>query len=140
MPTRPSAESSPVGARNDGLKILLADDSAVARIFAARLLEHSGHEVDIVSDGRQAVEAARRSAYDLILLDVHMPEMDGIEATVSLRAGGCTVPIVALSGTAAPHELQVCLDAGMNGTLEKPFTLKAFDDECRRIRRRGGDV
>lgn len=117
------------------LRILLADDSAVARIFAARLLEFSGHDVDLVTDGQQAVDAARGAAYDLILMDVHMPVMDGIQAAIALRAGGCTLPILALSGTADREDLQNCRDAGMNGALEKPFTLDAFQEECRRIRR-----
>jgi CheY-like chemotaxis protein len=121
------------------LRILLADDSAVARIFAARLLEVSGHQVDLVTDGRQAVDAARSAVYDLILMDVHMPAMDGIQATMTLRAGGCTLPILALSGTADRDDLQDCLDAGMNGALEKPFTLDAFRHECLRLRRRAGD-
>ena len=131
---RADQQDKPPGDHSDRLRILLVDDSAVARVFASRLLEFAGHEVDVVTDGRQAVEAARGGAYDMILMDVHMPEMGGIEATIALRAGGCTLPILALSGTAAPQEFKDCLDAGMNGALEKPFTLDTFEGECRRIR------
>ena len=116
------------------LRILLVDDSAVARVFAARLLEFAGHEVDVATDGRQAVEAVRIDVYDMILMDVHMPGMNGIEATIALRAGGWTLPILALSGKAAAEDFKDCLDAGMNGALEKPFNLDTFEREFRRIR------
>lgn len=122
-----------------GLSILLVDDSTVARVFAARMLEFAGYKVDVVVNGKQAVEAVSRATYDMILMDVHMPEMDGIEATITLRAGGCTLPILALSGTAVPAEFKECLDAGMNGALEKPFTLDAFEQEFGRIRKPTGN-
>ena len=122
------------------LRILLVDDSAVARVFAARLLEFAGHEVDVATDGHQAVEAIRIDVYDLILMDVHMPEMDGIEATIALRAGGCALPILALSGTAAASDFKDCLDAGMNGSLEKPFNLDAFEREIGRVCNPTGDI
>jgi two-component system, sensor histidine kinase and response regulator len=121
------------------LRVLLVDDSAVVRVFAARLLEFAGHRVDVVTDGRQAVQAVRGGEYDLILMDVYMPDMNGIEATIALRAGGCTLPILALSGSVADQDFKDCLDAGMSGALRKPFTLEAFEQECRRIRRPGGD-
>ena len=88
-----------------------------------------GHKVDVVVNGNQAVAAETSASYDIILMDVHMPEMDGIEATITLRASGCTLPILALSGTVTSAEFRECLDAGMNGVLEKPFTLDAFEHE-----------
>lgn len=150
IPTRQPVEAVPAVdaaqsvdadvAQSGGLRILLVDDSTVVRVFAARLLEFAGHRVDVMTNGRQALQAVRGGEYDLILMDVYMPEMDGIEATIALRAIGCTLPILALSGTTADQDFKDCLDAGMSGALRKPFTLEAFEQECRRVRMTGGDA
>ena len=135
----PGEDAGRAAELTESLRILLVDDSAVVRVFAARLLEFAGHRVDVLTDGCEALQAVRGGEYDLVLMDVYMPEMSGIEATIALRAIGCTLPILALSGTTADQDFKDCLDAGMSGALRKPFTLEAFDQECRRIRRPGSD-
>lgn len=105
--------------------ILVADDMEVNRQLASVILERQGHRVTLVENGRQAIEAFTDSNFDLILMDVQMPGMDGLEATRRIRSleakkGGRT-PIVALTAYAAGDDKRKCLDAGMNGYLSKPF-------------------
>jgi CheY-like chemotaxis protein len=105
------------------LRILLADDASVNRTIGVIALGKAGHRVDVVGDGAQAVEAVRRSAYDLILMDVDMPVLDGIAATRQIRAlpGGQEVPILALSAYTSEEFATRCREAGMNGYIEKPI-------------------
>ena len=109
------------------LRILLAEDNPVNQQVAATMLRKRGHVVDIVADGRQAVDAVRARGYDILLMDVQMPEMDGLAATRAIREGphGRDVPIVALTAHALAGDRERCLAAGMNGYLTKPF--KAHD-------------
>lgn len=121
--------------RQEGrIRVLLADDTQLVRMFVTRLLEFAGHEVQTVETGREAVAAVRAGQFDLVLMDLQMPDLDGRAATVALRSGGCVVPIVALTATATNEERLACRDAGMNGFLAKPFTLAAFDAEWQRVR------
>jgi signal transduction histidine kinase/CheY-like chemotaxis protein/HPt (histidine-containing phosphotransfer) domain-containing protein len=105
--------------------ILLADDSATNRMLAVRLLEGRGHIVTAVDDGRQAVDAIRSTPYDVVLMDVQMPIMDGLEATEAIRAleeaSGDHTPIIALTAHALDSDRQRCLDAGMDAYVSKPF-------------------
>ncbi|MBS2035498.1 response regulator [bacterium] len=103
------------------LKILLAEDNRVNQKVAQRLLAQMGHEVTVVGDGAQAVAEARQSGFDLILMDIHMPEMDGLEAIQILRAEGHRLPIVALTALASLEDEQMCLNAGATAFLSKPF-------------------
>ena len=105
------------------LKILLADDASVNRTIGVIALGKAGHRVDVVGDGAQAVEAVRHGAYDLILMDVDMPVLDGIAATREIRAlpEGQEVPILALSAYTSEEFASRCRDAGMNGYIEKPI-------------------
>jgi signal transduction histidine kinase/ActR/RegA family two-component response regulator len=106
------------------LRVLVAEDSAINQFVAATLLEDIGVDADIVGDGLEAVASATRNRYDLILMDMQMPEMDGIEATRALRARGgrlATVPIIALTANAFDEDVRSCLDAGMNDFISKPI-------------------
>ncbi|QDV05026.1 Autoinducer 2 sensor kinase/phosphatase LuxQ [Planctomycetes bacterium Poly30] len=109
-----------------GIRVLAADDQVVNRRVLQRMLERIGLEGTLVEDGAQAVEAFRKGAYDLILLDCQMPVMDGYEATRSIRAldvhGAADVPILALSGSAGDEIGDVARAAGMNACLLKPIT------------------
>src|SRR5213076_2254799 len=82
-----------------------------------------GHQVDVVSNGREAVDAVGAESYDVVLMDIQMPEMDGFEATKRIRAlpQGGTLPIIALTAHALSGERERCLERGMTGYLAKPF-------------------
>jgi CheY-like chemotaxis protein/HPt (histidine-containing phosphotransfer) domain-containing protein len=105
------------------LEILVAEDNPVNQEVAATMLRRRGHLVDLVDDGRAAVAAAARKHYDLVLMDIQMPELDGFEATRAIRAlpAGADLPIVALTAHALSGERERCLAQGMNGYLAKPF-------------------
>src|SRR6059036_543300 len=111
------AESRP------SLRILVAEDNPVNQRVAAAMLLKRGHDVHIVSNGREAVEALRARDYDVVLMDIQMPEMDGFEATAAMRQlpSGRTLPIIALTADALTGERERCLAQGMTAYLTKPF-------------------
>ncbi len=107
-----------------GRRILLAEDMPVNQMVARGLLEARGHAVEIAADGREAIEKAAAFDYDLILMDMQMPHVDGLEATRAIRAGGGkrgSVPIVAMTANAFGSDQAACLEAGMNGFVSKPI-------------------
>src|SRR2546425_2809623 len=109
------------------LRILLAEDNPVNQQVATAMLLKRGHQVDVVGNGREAVDAVGKESYDLVLMDIQMPEMAGFEATEKIRAlpQGRTLPIIALTAHALSGERERCLARGMSGYLAKPF--KAHD-------------
>ena len=109
------------------LQILLAEDNPVNQQVAMAMLVKRGHQVDVVSNGREAVDAVGARKYDVVLMDIQMPEMDGFAATEAIRAlpQGRTLPIIALTAHALSGERERCLERGMTGYLAKPF--KAHD-------------
>ncbi len=111
--------------RRRSLRVLVADDSPTNRMLATRILERSGHHVMAVPDGDAAVAAYSTGAFDIVLLDIEMPIMDGIQAAKELRArhegNPRRLPIIAVSGHVAPEDRQRFLDAGFDDTLPKPF-------------------
>ena len=104
-------------------RILLAEDNPVNQQVAATMLRKRGHQVDIVGDGAQAITAVQAHTYDLVLMDIQMPVMDGLAATAGIRAlpQGRDVPIVAVTAHALAGDRERCLAAGMTGYLTKPF-------------------
>ena len=115
--------------RRPGARILLADDLDLNRKLIADMLSLEGHETVSVDNGAAAVEAASAFAYDLILMDMIMPVMDGLEATRAIRIlppPRGDVPIVALTANAFREHLDACLDAGMNSIVTKPMSIDAL--------------
>jgi len=110
------------------LRILLAEDNPVNQRLASRLFEKRGHSVVIVGNGRAAVEAFAKQAFDVIVMDVSMPEMDGLEATAAIRAtektAGGHVPVIAVTAHAMKGDREKCLAAGMDGYVAKPLQPK----------------
>ncbi len=106
------------------LRILVAEDNPVNQQVATGLLRKLGHFVDVASDGQEAVQAVRSFPYDLVLMDVQMPEMDGLEATRAIRdldLPASATPIIAMTANAMQGDDQICLEAGMNGYISKPI-------------------
>ncbi len=106
------------------LRILLADDNPVNCRIAVLMLEKAGHQIDVVNGGADAIEAVRGKTYDLVLMDVQMPEVDGLEATRRIRAlpvAHAGVPVIAITASAMQGDDQCCLDAGMNDYVTKPI-------------------
>jgi signal transduction histidine kinase/CheY-like chemotaxis protein len=122
------AASVPAG---QALNILLAEDNAVNVMVMRRMLQKRGHKVTVVGDGRRAIEAVAGGTFDLVFMDVQMPELDGLEATQEIRkreAGGNTrIPIFALTAHAMKSDRDVCVEAGMDGYLTKPINTKELD-------------
>jgi CheY-like chemotaxis protein len=116
------------------LKVLIADDSPTNLRLTTRMLENRDHSVTAVENGRLAVEAIRLGSYDVVLMDLQMPVMDGIEATAAIRADegrrGVHVPIVAIT---AYDDRQRCLEAGMDGYLAKPYRPQELFETVERM-------
>ena len=134
----PAAASLP-GGRPAGAsrRILLAEDNPVNQVVAVRLLEKRGHRVTVAANGREAVAAVRREPFDLVLMDVQMPEMDGFEATAAIRQAevstGAHLPVFAMTAHTMKGDAERCLAAGMDGHLPKPVRpaeLYAIVDGC----------
>jgi CheY-like chemotaxis protein/HPt (histidine-containing phosphotransfer) domain-containing protein len=112
--------------KSNGHRVLVAEDQFVNQQVASLSLRKLGYEIDVVPDGARAVAAWRTGRYDAILMDCHMPEMDGFEATRAIRReekAGTRIPIFALSASALPDEREACRVAGMDGFLAKPLDL-----------------
>ena len=114
------------------LRVLLAEDNPVNQRLASRLLEKRGHSVVVAANGREALDALEKENFDLVLMDVQMPVMDGFEATAAIRereAGGKVhLPIVALTAHAMKGDREKCLAAGMDGYLTKPIRPQELDE------------
>jgi CheY-like chemotaxis protein len=114
------------------LRVLLAEDNPVNQLLATRLLEKRGHRVTVAANGLEALAALEGESYDLVFMDVQMPEMDGLEATIAIRekekAGANRVPIIALTAHAMKGDQERCLEAGMDGYLSKPIRPQELDE------------
>jgi PAS domain S-box-containing protein len=127
---RPSVAQRRSRTAEHPLRILLAEDNPVNQEVAVHLIERRGHSVIVAENGREAVEAIERHKFDLVLMDVQMPEMGGLEATRVIRekekGSGHHLPIIAMTAHAMQGDREQCLEAGMDGYLAKPIDPKTF--------------
>lgn len=118
-------------ARRGGLRVLVAEDNQVNQLVATRILERLGHRVTVVSNGQEAVYAAQSGKFDVIAMDVQMPEMDGLEATAAIReterTTGAHIPIIAMTAHAMKTDRERCLEAGMDGYTSKPIRIEQLE-------------
>jgi CheY-like chemotaxis protein len=120
----------------EGLRVLVAEDNRVNQEVARRLLEKRGCRVVIAGDGLEAVEAFRNDIFDVILMDVQMPVLEGFESTKRIRvyeAGKSHIPIIALTANVMSGDRERCLAAGMDGFLSKPIRAEDLFEEIRRV-------
>ncbi len=116
-------------------RILVVDDNHINQKVARLLLECVGHTVDIVVDGQEAVDAVNSHPYDLVLMDIHMPKMDGITATKLIRergGNGATIPIIAVTAKAMAGDREIYLAAGMNDFVSKPINTAELHEAIAR--------
>jgi CheY-like chemotaxis protein len=124
VPNRTRTAVFPSASSERAFRILLAEDNPVNQRLTIRLLEKQGHSVMTVGTGIDAVHASAEERFDVILMDVHMPELDGIQATRRIRLRESTsrehVPIIAMTASAMKEDRQRCLNAGMDAYISKP--------------------
>lgn len=129
-PDRAGASGAAEGARFDGTRVLLAEDNAINALVARSLLEHLGCEVEVATNGGEAVDKACAFPFAVIFMDVRMPGLDGLDATRQIRAYesplGRRTPIVALTAGALTEEREECFAAGMDDFVGKPFTQQSL--------------
>jgi len=124
-----TVESSPIvmppSVAVRSLRILVAEDNRVNQLVVTRLMEKQGHSVTVAASGREAIAALTRDAFDVILMDIHMPELDGLQATRMIRAReqytGHHIPIIAVTAFAMKGDAEKCLEAGMDAYISKPI-------------------
>jgi CheY-like chemotaxis protein len=127
-----SAEPAAVAAGSEnprGLKILVAEDNKVNQIVTVRMLQKMGYQVDLACDGASAISRVEANPYDIVLMDLNMPGIDGLEAAKRIRlmpTAQSSVPIVALTASATDEDRSRCLAAGMNDYLSKPIEIHAL--------------
>lgn len=117
--------------------ILLAEDNPVNQKVAIRILKHLGYQADVVSNGQQVIKAIADKSYSLILMDVQMPEMDGLAATRYIRqqesiSNAKPIVIVAITANATDGDQAICFDAGMNDYISKPIQIERLKDVLHR--------
>lgn len=122
------SEDETLSKPGEGLQILLAEDNAINALLTRTLLEAEGAEVDTVEDGALALDAVSKKKYDLIFMDMRMPNMDGLESTRKIRAFGYDRPIIALTANAFDDDRNACFDSGMNDFMTKPVSAEELSE------------
>jgi len=141
--TRPIKEAPPnlvtrhsLREKSNHLRILLVEDNTVNQVLAVRLLEKRGHTVAVAGNGKEGLAALEKQPFDLVLMDVQMPEMDGFEATAAIRekekTSGNHLPIIAMTAHAMVGDKERCLEAGMDDYITKPIRVEELSDLLKR--------
>ena len=138
----PAEPAVPAGGPDTPRRILVAEDDVLNRLLIVRLLEKLGHQVTVARNGREAVPLAAAEAFDLVFMDMLMPEMSGPEATRAIRRSECStrshLPIIALTASGDPGDRALCLAAGMDGYASKPLSSQELAATIRRFATTGG--
>jgi two-component system, sensor histidine kinase len=137
----PAVGLATAGAAREPLRILLVEDHPINQKLALSLIERAGHRVTLAHNGEEGLHAAMQHPFDLVLMDMQMPVMDGLQATRAIRAHESAhqlarVPIVAMTANAMPSDRQACEDAGMDDFLSKPFKADALRELLRATQER----
>jgi PAS domain S-box-containing protein len=131
--------SSPLEGLGAPLRILLVEDNLVNQKVAVSMLKKRGHQITTANNGREGLNAIAQEPFDVVLMDVQMPVMDGWEATAAIRAhereSGTHVPIIAMTAHALNEDIDACRAAGMDGYVSKPFQIAALLEELSRVRK-----
>ncbi len=117
----------------NNLSILLVEDNIINQQIARELLRFAGADVTSVDDGESALKALKAEKYDVILMDIQMPDMDGYQVSAALRGRGDTTPIIAVTANVFTDDIQRCLSHGMNGHVGKPITIESMAAEIKRV-------
>ncbi len=128
-PVAGKSQIDPGMAERHPLRILLAEDNVVNQKLALRLLQRIGYRADVASNGLEAVESVQRQVYDVVLMDVQMPELDGLDATrriCALQGPGARPHIIAMTANAMQGDREMCLAAGMDDYVTKPIRVDQF--------------
>ena len=142
VPSRPDgveAESFPAepiaGHATRPLTVLVAEDNPANSAYAIKLLQNIGHQIVLATDGKQAFEAWEKGQFDLILMDIHMPEMNGDEVVklIRQREGRQHIPIIAVTAHAVTGDQERLLAAGCDGYVSKPFMIETLTAEIQRV-------
>lgn len=115
------------------IRALLVDDDAFMRKIQSAILAKAGFEVHLAEGGAQAIAMLQRATYDVVFMDMQMPEMDGLQTTTALRKAGQRLPIIAVTGDNDEETKRQCFAAGMNGFLSKPISLKTLHDIVKQV-------
>ena len=129
------ASSAPAIAPRSAGKILIVDDNPINQLVAKGMLAMLGFDYDVAGDGREALKALERRSYDAVLMDCHMPQMDGLAATAEIRrreAGRRHVPIIAMTASVLVDDRTKCIAAGMDDYMSKPMTAHGLDEMLKR--------
>jgi signal transduction histidine kinase/DNA-binding NarL/FixJ family response regulator len=143
-PSRSSVPAAVPDNTRHGLRILLAEDNVINQQLAVRLLEKRGHTVQVANNGKEALLALAQQPFDLVLMDIQMPEMDGLEATMTIRnqerVQGTHLPIIAVTAHAMQGDRERCLQAGMDGYVSKPIRPEELFEAIAHFAPGGGGV
>jgi len=138
-PAQAKSQLDPQMAARHPLRILLAEDNVVNQKMAMRILQQMGYRADLASNGIEAVESVQRQAYDVVLMDVQMPEMDGLEASrrICAKLAPAERPrIVAMTANAMQGDREMCMEAGMDDYLTKPIRVDRLVEALQQVQGR----